>query len=155
MSSSSTNSKPSDPQKPLGINNHASSPLSPPPMGVTMTYAGFYVLSGCSQPLIMTLFKEAGMADPTCQLYMLFYYLGPASVIFSLLMDPNPNWPSRQTILKGCGIALFGTYVAIVCGYLFISQTNERQAIFYSRSSSSCYYLIPFVSTFFAAIYNS
>eukprot|EP00978_Attheya_sp_CCMP212_P023815 scaffold73723_cov67-Attheya_sp.AAC.6 len=40
----------------------------------------FYVASGVVQPLLMTVTKEAGLADPKCQLYMLFYYLGPSSV---------------------------------------------------------------------------
>jgi hypothetical protein len=40
------------------------------PFCITYTNAGFYVLSGCSQPLIMTLLKEAGIADPSCQSYM-------------------------------------------------------------------------------------
>ena len=37
-----------------------------------------------SQPLLMVLAKHAGLADPRCQLYMMFYYLGPASVAFTL-----------------------------------------------------------------------
>jgi hypothetical protein len=52
----------------------------------------------------MTVCKNAGLADPSCQLYMLFYYLGPATVIFSIL---NVQWPSTRTILKAVGIALF------------------------------------------------
>jgi hypothetical protein len=36
----------------------------------TYTHAGLYVLSGCSQPLIMTLLKQAGIADASCQSYM-------------------------------------------------------------------------------------
>ena len=42
--------------------------------------ASLYVISGVTQPLLMTICKAAGLADPNCQLYMLFYYLGPASV---------------------------------------------------------------------------
>lgn len=77
-----------------------------PPITATMTNAGFYVLSGCSQPLIMTICKQAGLADPSCQLYMVFYYLGPASVIFSFACH-RQVWPSKRTISKACGIALF------------------------------------------------
>ena len=57
----------------------------------TMTNVSFYVLSGCCQPLLMTLLKDSGVADPSCQLYMLFYYLGPASIILSLLIHKNGN----------------------------------------------------------------
>jgi hypothetical protein len=66
----------------------------------------FYVLSGCSQPLLMTLLKDAGVADPTCQLYMVFYYFGPACFVFSLL-GKHMEWPSRRAIRKAIGIALF------------------------------------------------
>lgn len=33
--------------------------------------------------------KHAGLADPSCQLYMLFYYLGPASVAITLRRSRN------------------------------------------------------------------
>ena len=89
------------------LENAASNAESPPPMSVTTTNAVFYVASGCSQPLLMTLTKDAGLADPNCQLYMLFYYLGPASVIFGLLWEEHATWPSRSAILKACGIAFF------------------------------------------------
>eukprot|EP00980_Cylindrotheca_fusiformis_P026423 scaffold16150_cov112-Cylindrotheca_fusiformis.AAC.2 len=65
-----------------------------------------YILSGCCQPLLMTLLKDAGVADSTCQLYMFFYYFGPACFIFSLLAE-HVEWPSRRAILKAIGIALF------------------------------------------------
>lgn len=32
----------------------------------------------------MAFAKHAGLANPSCQLYMLFYYLGPASVAITL-----------------------------------------------------------------------
>ena len=70
---------------------------------VTYTNAGFYVLSGCSQPLIMTLMKSAGIADPGCQSYMPFYYLFPAAFILPVIL--NKEWPQRTTIFKACGIA--------------------------------------------------
>ena len=34
--------------------------------------AAAYVSSGVAQPILMTVAKTAGLADPTCQLYMLF-----------------------------------------------------------------------------------
>lgn len=36
------------------------------------------------QPILMAYAKHAGLANPSCQLYMLFYYLGPASVAITL-----------------------------------------------------------------------
>ena len=33
----------------------------------------------------MTLCKVAGLADPSAQLYMLFYYAGPGFLIFTIL----------------------------------------------------------------------
>jgi drug/metabolite transporter (DMT)-like permease len=68
----------------------------------TLLLASFYVLSGVTQPLLMTVAKEAGVADPRAQLYMFFYYLGPASVALSV-----KQWPSRHNIGKTCAIALF------------------------------------------------
>lgn len=68
----------------------------------TLSFAGSYVLSGVTQPLIMALAKDSGLADKTCQLYMLFYYLGPASVIFFL-----QEWPSKKSIHKATCIAIF------------------------------------------------
>ncbi|KAG7357993.1 EamA-like transporter family protein [Nitzschia inconspicua] len=70
---------------------------------ITYTNAAFYVLSGCSQPLIMTLLKQAGIADASCQSYMLFYYLFPASFILPVIW--KNEWPQRTTIWKACGIA--------------------------------------------------
>ena len=49
-----------------------------------MISAGLYVLSGVTQPILMAYAKHAGLGDAKCQLYMLFYYIGPASVAFSL-----------------------------------------------------------------------
>eukprot|EP00545_Synedropsis_sp_CCMP1620_P013836 CAMPEP_0119011246 /NCGR_PEP_ID=MMETSP1176-20130426/5552_1 /TAXON_ID=265551 /ORGANISM="Synedropsis recta cf, Strain CCMP1620" /LENGTH=335 /DNA_ID=CAMNT_0006964043 /DNA_START=166 /DNA_END=1173 /DNA_ORIENTATION=- len=84
-------------------------------MTSTMSRAGLYVLSGCSQPLILTLLKDAGLADPTCQLYMFFYSLGPATIIFPLLLE-KAKWPSTRMILKAAGICLFDI-VATVMNY--------------------------------------
>jgi drug/metabolite transporter (DMT)-like permease len=70
---------------------------------ITWSNASLYILSGCSQPLIMTLMKGAGIADASCQAYMLFYYLFPAAFILPVIM--NNEWPQRPTILRACGIA--------------------------------------------------
>jgi drug/metabolite transporter (DMT)-like permease len=76
----------------------------PPSMALTATLAFFYVLSGVTQPLIMAIAKEAGIADPSCQLYMVGYYLGPACVLFNV---PRGGWPARSSLLKTAGIASF------------------------------------------------
>ena len=56
----------------------------------------------------MTLLHSAGLADPSCQLYMLFYYLGPASAFFIIWNNKSPDpWPSHLTILKACGISVW------------------------------------------------
>lgn len=74
------------------------------PGALTAILVTLYVLSGSSQPLMMTVLRYTGLADPTCQLYMMFYYMGTASAIF---MPLKSEWPSKVTILKACGIALF------------------------------------------------
>ena len=78
----------------------SSSPL--PSLKLTLTLALFYVLSGVMQPLIMTLIKEAGLSDPRAQLYMAFYYLGPACV--TVLVE---RWPRPTSFCKTVAIALF------------------------------------------------
>ena len=75
-----------------------------PAASVTLSVAALYVLSGVTQPLLMTLAKEAGLADPTCQICMLFYYLGPASVLFSLR---SKNTISQRALFKSAFIACF------------------------------------------------
>ena len=79
---------------------------SSPTFAITAAIVTLYVLSGSCQPLMMTVLRYAGLADPTCQLYMLFYYFGPASAVFMLLKE-HAEWPSKKTILKACGIAMF------------------------------------------------
>ena len=65
--------------------------------------AGFYVLSGTIQPLVMTLLKEGGLANPDCQLYMLFYYLVPALFILPFaIFEKDASWPKLSTVLKSC-----------------------------------------------------
>mmetsp|Transcript_13879 Transcript_13879/g.28060 ORF Transcript_13879/g.28060 Transcript_13879/m.28060 type:complete len:428 (+) Transcript_13879:325-1608(+) len=95
---------------------------------VTMLAAGFYIVSGVSQPLLMTVASRAGVADPRAQLYMLFYYAGPASVGLTLrrrkrLVSSSAEaeaaaerdrsdtsderyWPSLPTIARAASIAV-------------------------------------------------
>jgi drug/metabolite transporter (DMT)-like permease len=73
---------------------------------VTLANAAFYVVSGCAQPILMTTCRDAGLANSSSQLYMLFYYIGPALVIIPLWFE-GTRWPSRRTVLRGCGIAFF------------------------------------------------
>lgn len=49
-----------------------------------LTNALFYVMSGVTQPILMSYASHAGLANPKAQLYMLFYYIGPALAAFSL-----------------------------------------------------------------------
>lgn len=73
---------------------------------VTMANAAGYVLSGCLQPMLTTLIHAAGMADPTTQIYMLFYYLFPSFFIIEPIY--NRTWPkNRSTVLKAIGIAVW------------------------------------------------
>ena len=70
----------------------------------TICMAAGYVLSGCSQPLLVALLKEAGLTDPKCQLHIFFNYAMPS--LFTLpmvLMDRQSSWPSWLSILKACG----------------------------------------------------
>lgn len=83
---------------------HQQSP-KPPSNAPTVVMASLYVLSGVTQPLLMTLAKEAGVADPSCQVYMLFYYLGPGSLVFPLLCSKSTVWPSQKTLYKALLIA--------------------------------------------------
>ena len=62
-----------------------------PPRSITILWAMAYVVSGIGQPLIMTLCKEAGLADSSAQLYMFFYYLGPAVLLVTLLVGDRQH----------------------------------------------------------------
>lgn len=72
-----------------------------PLLTTTPLIAGCFVLSGVTQPLIMTLAKEAGLANPKAQLYMVFYYLGPSLVSFWIT-----QWPPWTMIFQVCAIAV-------------------------------------------------
>lgn len=51
----------------------------------TTAAAVVYIFSGICQPLLMTVCKNAGLADSGAQLYMLFYYAGPSFLLLTLL----------------------------------------------------------------------
>ena len=93
----------------------------------TMLAAAFYIVSGVSQPILMTVASRTGVADPRAQLYMLFYYAGPASVGLTLrrrktqlaeaaeeqdsvrsdiAAEEKYYWPSLQTIARAASIAV-------------------------------------------------
>ena len=88
----------------------------------TLLAAGLYILSGVSQPLLMTVAGKVGVADPRAQLYMLFYYAGPASVGLTLRRrrpasatedskhDERYYWPSIPTILRAASIAVLDVF---------------------------------------------
>jgi drug/metabolite transporter (DMT)-like permease len=93
----------------------------------TLLAAGLYILSGVSQPLLMTVAAKVGVADPRAQLYMLFYYAGPASVGLTLRRrrpqtsatgddkhgsrtEDERYWPSTPTILRAASIAVLDVF---------------------------------------------
>jgi drug/metabolite transporter (DMT)-like permease len=80
---------------------------------VSLGQAAGYVLSGSSQPLLLQLLRDAGLANPKAQVYMWFYYFGPALVLIPLLWRSDP-WPRtiKTLILKAIGIAVFDTIAA-------------------------------------------
>ncbi len=51
----------------------SSSGVTAPNYFTTLIVAALYVLSGSTQPLLITLVKSAGLGDPHCQVYMLMY----------------------------------------------------------------------------------
>jgi len=86
------------------------SPPSPQNVARIFAAAALYVLSGSTQPILMTLVKQAGLGDSKCQLYMLFYYLGPAMVSFSFCFPSSSVYhsatrPTRSAITKSVAIA--------------------------------------------------
>lgn len=67
-----------------------------------------YILSGATQPLLVTLVKISGLGDHMCQLYMLMYYIGPAMVSFTLCLPSHGGMQrvSSKAVLKASAIAL-------------------------------------------------
>lgn len=84
-------------------------------MSVTDVAAVVYILSGICQPLLVQVCKDAGLADPSAQLYMLFYYAGPSCLLLTLLpcchssssSEAHKQPPSWRAILKASLIACF------------------------------------------------
>ena len=86
----------------------------------TFFNAAFYILSGCLQPILMTVCKESGLGHETAQVYMFFYSLGPAVVILPLLLDPDKRrqWPTKSDVIfRAVGIAMFDV-VATCMNYI-------------------------------------
>lgn len=79
----------------------------------SLCQAAGYVLSGSSQPLLLQLLRDAGLANSKAQLYMFFYYFGPALVLIPLLWRGDP-WPRtiKSLTIKAFGIAIFDTVAA-------------------------------------------
>lgn len=83
-----------------------------------------YVLSGCFQPILMTVCKCAGLADPVAQVYMFFYSFGPALVIIPLLLRGKEEWPARwSSMYRAAGVALFDV-VATCINYMGASHAG-------------------------------
>ena len=67
---------------------------------ITNLFVLVYILSGVSQPLLMTVCKNAGLAaDSKAQLYMLFYYAGPTFLLLTLLPSRRRSVTERKTDL--------------------------------------------------------
>jgi drug/metabolite transporter (DMT)-like permease len=62
-----------------------------PSMLWVLSNAVFYVLSGVTQPILMAYASHSGLANPKCQLYMLFYYIGPSLAAFTLRCSPRKH----------------------------------------------------------------
>jgi drug/metabolite transporter (DMT)-like permease len=81
----------------------------------SLVQAAGYVLSGCSQPLLVQWLRNSGLADAKAQLYMWFYYLGPALVILPMCFSDREehSWPRNQRLVfQAIGISLFDTVSA-------------------------------------------
>lgn len=85
---------------------HQNSSSYVPSPSATAIVAIVYVVSGVFQPLLMTLIDEAGLADPSAQIYMVFYYLGPATLTITLFFGKEKEWSARAS-LKAGAIAIF------------------------------------------------
>mmetsp|Transcript_26853 Transcript_26853/g.39778 ORF Transcript_26853/g.39778 Transcript_26853/m.39778 type:complete len:419 (+) Transcript_26853:182-1438(+) len=122
----------------------SSSGGSAPHRFTLLIVAALYVLSGSTQPLLITLVKSAGLGDPHCQVYMLMYYLGPAMVSFTLCLPtpasnssstrvtPQQTSPSFKSLVKASSIALIDI-VAQATNYTGASMAGPTLfAIIYS-----------------------
>mmetsp|Transcript_21756 Transcript_21756/g.47283 ORF Transcript_21756/g.47283 Transcript_21756/m.47283 type:complete len:360 (-) Transcript_21756:240-1319(-) len=75
-----------------------------PTFHITLLIASLYVLSGVTQPLLMELASQAGLADKSCQIYMQFYYLGTASVALLARNEEQLSW--KTTVKTGAVAAI-------------------------------------------------
>jgi drug/metabolite transporter (DMT)-like permease len=68
----------------------------------TFAAAALYVLSGVTQPLLVTLLRLAGLASARAQLYMLFYYLGPSLLVIFVGRNQKGHIPQsdRQSFFR-------------------------------------------------------
>jgi len=60
-----------------------------------------YVLTGISQPLLLTACQLQGLTNPHAQLYMVFYYAGPSLLLYSVRDWTNVR---PQAVLRAAGI---------------------------------------------------
>ena len=67
---------------------------------VVTANAVFYVLSGVTQPILMAYASHAGLANPKCQLYMFFYYIGPALTAFTLRCSRKERRKSDEELTR-------------------------------------------------------
>lgn len=63
----------------------------------------------------MTLLKNVGVADPSCQLYMLFFYIGPGLLIFPTIFCASAeSRPSLRVISKAIAVAIWDLMAMIL-----------------------------------------
>ena len=86
------------------MNDSTTTTTTNPAMVMTFLYALIYIVSGSTQPLLMYMAKDVGIADPRCQLYMVAYYIGPACMGFTFLPSSSSFRISKSHV-KAAGIA--------------------------------------------------
>eukprot|EP00929_Paragymnodinium_shiwhaense_P015533 TRINITY_DN123639_c0_g1_i1.p1 TRINITY_DN123639_c0_g1~~TRINITY_DN123639_c0_g1_i1.p1 ORF type:complete len:343 (+),score=69.92 TRINITY_DN123639_c0_g1_i1:80-1108(+) len=85
----------------------AESKAAAPSLASTSLWIVAYLASGVTQPLVMSATKYAGLADKNCQLYLLPYYVGMASVGLLACCLPGPRWCSLP-LHRSAALALVG-----------------------------------------------
>ena len=114
------------------------------PESITSLMAIIYILSGICQPLLMTVCKQAGLADSSAQLYMLFYYLGPTIVLFYTLVQKSTCCQRLQSSQQDSTVS---TTVIIKAGFVAVFDI-VAQSFNYTGASNAG-------ATIFAMIYAS
>lgn len=110
---------------------------------VTILVAVIYILSGSTQPLLITLVKEAGLGDPYCQVYMLMYYLGPAMVSIPVFCTGGHSTiPPVKTLAKASFIPVID---------IIAQATNYTGA---SMAGPTLFAIIYSSVTIWAAVYS-